>query len=272
VSGRDDRQNATPGNADVDVDIDRVMRVRSRRDFLALGGGAVAALAGWKWLKRRPSIGDVPFPLRRTLELNERLAEGYFDDDRQAPSFSRALAREPRVNGTEGLSDDFDPHDWRLSATSAGVRRAFTLAEIRALPRVEMTTDLKCIEGWSVVVNWAGARFRDFATAYQLGTRDRSAPDVRRRPRDLLKYVSLATPDGSYYVGLDVASAMHPQTLLCYEMNGAPLALPHGAPLRLVTTVKYGIKSIKRVGAIAFADVRPPDYWAERGYDWYAGL
>jgi len=248
------------------------MRVRSRRDFLALGGGALAALAGWKWLESRSRIGDVPFPLRRTLELNERLAARYFNDDRQAPTFARALAREPRVNGTEGLSDDFDPREWRLLATSARARRTITLQEIRALPRFEMTTDLKCIEGWSVVVHWAGARLRDFAAAYGLGTRDGSVPDIGRRPRDVLKYVSLATPDGAYYVGLDVASAMHPQTLLCYEMNGAPLTLPHGAPLRLVTTVKYGIKSIKRVGAIAFTDARPRDYWAEHGYDWYAGL
>jgi DMSO/TMAO reductase YedYZ molybdopterin-dependent catalytic subunit len=83
--------------------------------------------------------------------------------------------------------------------------------------------------------------------------------------------VALETPDGGYYVGLDMASALHPQTLLCYEMNGLPLSLDHGAPLRLVTTVKYGIKSIKRIGTIAFTDARPRDFWAERGYDWYAG-
>ena len=118
-----------------------------------------------------------------------------------------------------------------------------------------MTTEHKCIEGWSVIVNWAGARFRDFAAAY-------------RR----FRYVGLATPDGGYYVGMDMPSALHPQTLLCYAMNGAPLSLEHGAPLRLVTTVKYGIKSIKRIGKITFTDERPPDFWAERGYDWYAGL
>jgi DMSO/TMAO reductase YedYZ molybdopterin-dependent catalytic subunit len=66
-------------------------------------------------------------------------------------------------------------------------------------------------------------------------------------------------------------SALHPQTLLCYEMNGQPLPVEHGGPLRLVTTVKYGIKSIKRIGRITFIDERPPDFWAERGYDWYAG-
>jgi DMSO/TMAO reductase YedYZ molybdopterin-dependent catalytic subunit len=74
-----------------------------------------------------------------------------------------------------------------------------------------------------------------------------------------------------YYVGLDMASALHPQTLLVYEMEGRPLTPEHGAPLRLFTPVKYGIKSLKRIGTIRFTDERPPDFWAERGYDWYAG-
>jgi DMSO/TMAO reductase YedYZ molybdopterin-dependent catalytic subunit len=91
-------------------------------------------------------------------------------------------------------------------------------------------------------------------------------------PRDLVRYVALETPDGGYYVGFDVPSAMHPQTLLCYEMGGKPLSMENGAPLRLVTTVKYGIKSVKRIDKIIFTDERPRDFWAERGYEWYAGL
>jgi DMSO/TMAO reductase YedYZ molybdopterin-dependent catalytic subunit len=74
-----------------------------------------------------------------------------------------------------------------------------------------------------------------------------------------------------YYVGLDIESVLHPQTLLCYAMNHQPLTPEHGAPLRLVIPVKYGIKYIKWIGTIRFTDERPTDYWAERGYDWYAG-
>src|SRR5205085_5035712 len=98
-----------------------------------------------------------------------------------------------------------------------------------------------------------------------------TAPDVKGRPGDLLPYVSIETPDRGYYVGLEMASALHPQTLLCYEMNGQPLTPEHGAPLRLVVPVKYGIKNIKRIGTIRFTARRPADYWAENGYDWYAG-
>ncbi|HWD39394.1 MAG TPA: molybdopterin-dependent oxidoreductase [Fimbriimonas sp.] len=75
-----------------------------------------------------------------------------------------------------------------------------------------------------------------------------------------------------YFVGLDVASALHPQTMLCYELNGKPLTLDHGAPLRLVIPTKYGVKNIKRIGAITYSKTRPEDLWAKDGYDWYAGL
>jgi hypothetical protein len=146
-----------------------------------------------------------------------------------------------------------------------------TLDDIKALPRVEMTTELKCIEGWSTIVTWAGARFIDFAERFRPATQRGGAPDVRHRPQELVRYVSLVTPDGGYYVGMDTESALHPQTLLCYEMNGQPLSMEHGAPLRLVTPLKYGIKHIKRIGRITFTDARPADFWAERGYDWYSG-
>jgi len=134
------------------------------------------------------------------------------------------------------------------------------MADIQALPKVEMIMELKCIEGWSRVLKWGGVRFQDFVAKYAPGQKDPNS------------YVGLETPDRDYYVGLDMAAAMHPQTLLCYEMNGQPLPDEHGAPLRLVIPLRYGIKNLKRIGKIAFSNARPPDYWAERGYDYYAGF
>jgi DMSO/TMAO reductase YedYZ molybdopterin-dependent catalytic subunit len=133
------------------------------------------------------------------------------------------------------------------------------MAQLRQLPRLEQITQLNCIEGWTVIVQWAGARFSDFTAAYAPESRD-------------AKYVAMETPDEEYYVGLDAPSALHPQTLLCYEMNGAELTGAHGAPLRLVIPVKYGVKNLKRIGKITYTNERPDDYWAEEGYDWYAGL
>jgi hypothetical protein len=134
-----------------------------------------------------------------------------------------------------------------------------TLDHIRALPRIEMITQLKCIEGWSEIVHWGGARFSDFIAAYRKGS------------ASLPAYVGMQTPNREYYVGLFKEDALHPQTLLCYEMNGEPLSRDHGAPLRLVTPLKYGIKHLKQIGKITFTDTRPADYWAENGYDWNAG-
>src|SRR5207247_7513774 len=103
-------------------------------------------------------------------------------------------------------------------------------------------------------------------------TRSGDPLDIMNAPEDLPPYVGMATPDGAYYVGLDVESMLHPQSLLAYEINGAPLTDEHGAPLRLVTPVKYGVKNLKRIGTIRYSRARPADYWAEEGYDWYIVL
>jgi DMSO/TMAO reductase YedYZ molybdopterin-dependent catalytic subunit len=247
----------------------------SRRSFLWAGAALVGGYTGWRWLISRRDDNGLPWPFRRALEIDEQVARDYFQSARLTPTFPRVLAREPRPNGEIGMDDDsFDPADWKLhleGANGADQPQKLTLADIRSLPRVEMTTELKCIEGWSEVVHWAGVRFADFAAQYPPPTRDGGMPDVKNRPGNLVDYVAMETPDGGYYVGLDMASALHPQTLLCYEMNGQPLTSEHGAPLRLVIPVKYGIKNIKRIGTIRYTAERPKDYWAEQGYDWYAG-
>ena len=248
-------------------------RRRSRRSFIGLGLAGLAGLGTWNWLVSQPADQGIPHPLRRALDANGRLSSAYFKETRLAPEFARSRARMPRENGDVGLDDQLDPAAWRLRVQGygSGKTQEFTLADIKALPKVEMTTELKCIEGWSTVVHWGGARLSDFLAKYPLATRSGQPADPLNPPADLAPYVGMRTPDEKYYVGLDMASALHPQTLLCYEMNGRPLTEVHGAPLRLVTPLKYGIKHVKRIGTIAFANTRPKDYWAELGYDWDAG-
>src|SRR3569833_197276 len=120
-----------------------------------------------------------------------------------------------------------------------------------------MITEFKCFEGWSLIQKWAGVRFSEIANRYV--------------NESYARYVSISTPDGQYFVGWDIQSIMHPQPLLAYELNGQPLTSEHGAPLRLASPLKYGIKQIKRIGRIEFTNERPKDYWAEQGYDWYSG-
>jgi len=134
--------------------------------------------------------------------------------------------------------------------------------ELLKLPRVELVTEFKCIEGWSNVTHWGGVRLRDFIDAY---------PPEKMNGREP-RYVYMETPNGDYYCGYDMAAARHPQSLLVTEMGGEPLLQEHGAPLRLHMPIKYGYKQIKRIGLIAYTDQKPDDYWTKLGYDWYAGL
>src|SRR6201996_5363190 len=138
-----------------------------------------------------------------------------------------------------------------------------SMSDLRRLPHRELVTQFKCIEGWSQIVRWGGVRLADFINAYPPG---RTAEG--RRPR----YIYMETPDGEYFCGFDMAACMHPQSLLVYEMGGQPLTPGHGAPLRLAMPIKYGYKQIKQIGLIRYTDTRPNDYWANLGYDWYAGL
>jgi DMSO/TMAO reductase YedYZ molybdopterin-dependent catalytic subunit len=226
-----------------------------------MGVAAAAGFSAWTWLRSRPQIGEEQWPVRRMLEFNEHVAHTYYSDGHLAPVYPPDRVQDLRANGDVGLGTDFDEANWSLTIKppdSSEVRR-LTMADIKALPKVEYATEFKCIEGWSIINQFAGARFSDFTRQFAPGSAQ-------------ARYVSMTTPDEQYFVGLDMASALHPQTLLCYEMNGAPLTSDHGAPLRLAIPVKYGIKNIKRIGTIAYTNERPADYWAEEGYDWYAGL
>ena len=242
--------------------VERLAATRSRRAFLTMGVAATAGYGGWSWLRSQTREHEIEWPVRRILRGNEKLAEAYFSNGHRSPTFAPSeVDLNTRKNGDIGLGEDFAPAQWVLGVQGSHRedKSQVTMAQIRELPRVEQVTQLNCIEGWTVVVEWAGARFSDFTAKF--------APQSGSA-----KYVGMQTPDRAYFVGLDAASALHPQTLLCYEMNGADLIGAHGAPLRLVIPVKYGVKNIKRIGTITYSNDRPEDYWANEGYDWYAGL
>lgn len=238
--------------------IEAEMRRRSRRGFLVALAAAAAAAGSWRWLLTRAPESGAPWPVRRMLRFNEAVTSRLFDPARRLPEVAAAdLPPDPRLNGDVGLTSALDPDAWRLRV--AGTAVALSLAELQTLPHISQRTELNCVEGWTTAAKWTGVRFADFVRRF--------APGMDRYP-----YVGLRTPDDQYYVGLDTPSAMHAQTLLCFAINDAPLTPEHGAPLRLLIPTKYGYKNLKRIGAVSFSDQRPPDYWAEQGYDWFAGL
>ncbi len=138
-----------------------------------------------------------------------------------------------------------------------------SLNDLRALPFAGQVTQFKCIEGWSQITSFAGARFADFLKAY---------PPQMNSDGTLPRYAGMETSDGTFSSSVDMATLLHPQTLLCWQMNGKPLTPGHGAPLRLAMPLKYGYKQIKQIAKITYTNRRPVDFWETQGYDWYGGI
>ena len=235
---------------------------RSRRSMLTGAAAALAALGGWRWIQNSPEDLKIPQPLRDVLEANESLWRTLYREGKQAPTFDRSASSMIRVNGRRGLDNEIDLDAWTLSVRNEGDEIAsYDIGVLEGLEKREMTVEHYCVEGWSHIVTWGGVRFSDFVAA--------NHPEIMENPPE---FVSLETPDRGFYVGLEWAAMMHDQTLLAFEVQGEPLPQDHGAPLRLVTPLKYGIKQLKRIGVIEFTNTQPADFWGERGYDWYSGL
>ncbi|NNC80976.1 MAG: molybdopterin-dependent oxidoreductase [Acidimicrobiales bacterium] len=235
-------------------------RIRSRRSFLTGGAAVAAGLYGWRRILDDEPVDRIPGILRSMHERNGDIWQALYSPDRMAPTFDPSDARRLRVNGRHGVREEIDLTTWSAQVIGSQGEQIgeHPIADFHTLPFTEMTVEHKCVEGWSEVVTWGGTPFANFAASYS------AEADA--------DYVGLQTPDGDYYVGLERDAMLHPQTLLAWELNGEPLTQLHGAPLRLVTPLKYGIKQLKRIGRIEFTDTRPPDYWGERGYDYYSGL
>ena len=235
-------------------------RKKSRRSFLVGAAGVAGGLLGWRWVQNQGTDDGIPQVLRNTLEFNETLWSN-LSQNRMAPEYPVSKATPIPVTGRIGIRDEIDVDEWsmRVEGPDGELLDELVLADFEAMPQDDLVIEHKCIEGWSSIVHWGGVRFRDFHERYAAAVGD-------------VPYVALETPDGDYYVGWDFESIVHPQTMLALREGTEPLAPEHGAPLRLATPNKYGIKCLKRIGVIRYTHERPADYWAERSYDWYAGL
>jgi DMSO/TMAO reductase YedYZ molybdopterin-dependent catalytic subunit len=152
---------------------------------------------------------------------------------------------------------DFDR--WTLTVTGAVQKPGdYTLAKIQALPRFRQNTRHVCVEGWDVIGRFGGAKLSDFLK--MIGA------DLTAR------YVYVECAD-DYYESLDMATALHPQTLLCYEMYEQPLTREHGAPLRLSIPTKIGYKQAKYLTDLKVTNILDrAGYWEDQGYSMFYGL
>ena len=149
--------------------------------------------------------------------------------------------------------------NWTLTVSGAVQKPGeYTLAQFQALPRTRQNTRHVCIEGWEVIGRFGGARLSDFL---QMVGADPGA-----------RFITVACAD-DYYESLDMATALHPQTLLCYEMYDRPLTREHGAPLRLNVPTKVGYKQAKYLTDLKVTHVLDKvGYWEDQGYSWFYGL
>jgi DMSO/TMAO reductase YedYZ molybdopterin-dependent catalytic subunit len=197
---------------------------------------------------------------RLSMPVNEGL-EALLLSQQPTPEFP-VSAIEPKqliVNSFKG-TPEIDLASFRLQLTGEVSKNlSLSLAELQSIPFTEMVIRHVCVEGWAAIVQWGGIKLRDLLTFAQL--------------KPSAKYVYFKSVDG-YYESWDLASALHPQTLLAYQMNGAPLPPENGAPLRLAAPIKLGYKQSKWVNEIVVTSQLLPQrgYWEDLGYEWFAGL
>jgi DMSO/TMAO reductase YedYZ molybdopterin-dependent catalytic subunit len=163
------------------------------------------------------------------------------------------------INGYDVEDPGVDLDKWTLKVTGAVQKPGdYTLAQIQALPKMRQNTRHVCVEGWDVIGRFGGTRLSEFLKMIGADTTAR--------------FVSLECAD-DYYESLDMATALHPQTLLCYEMYDQPLTREHGAPVRLSIPTKIGYKQAKYLTDLKVTNVlERVGYWEDQGYSSFYGL
>jgi DMSO/TMAO reductase YedYZ molybdopterin-dependent catalytic subunit len=254
--------------------------VFSRRQFL-VSGAAGLLLSGCDRLSAAPSFQEV-------LAAAERLTYGahrsLFARQALAPEFSpRDVSSTFRPNGAQdsyNLAPEYLEHAkdnyvrWRLQVDGLVMRSSsFSLAELRAMGSRTQITRHDCVEGWSCIGSWTGTPLS--AVLERVMLRPEARFIVFHCADEQLRY-----QDGAhtYYESIDLIDAFHPQTILAYELNGAPVPLANGAPLRLRVERQLGYKMAKFIARIEAVDrleaIRGGHggYWEDSGYEWYAGI
>jgi DMSO/TMAO reductase YedYZ molybdopterin-dependent catalytic subunit len=150
-----------------------------------------------------------------------------------------------------------DESGYRLEMTGlVADKRAWRLAELRTMAQNDQVTRHICVEGWSAIGKWGGVTFSDF---------------LKRVGADLTaKYIGFKCAD-DYYTSIDMATALHPQTLLALTYDSQPLPPKYGFPMKLRIPTKLGYKNPKHIQAIFVTNTYPGGYWEDQGYNWFGG-
>ena len=226
----------------------------SRRELFKLA--PVIALGAFAIPKFQPSL------LKAGLGFSDWASGKLFRQGHLAPTFDdsqlTAFNKFP-INGYDVEDPEVDLDKWNLTVAGSIARPGdYALDKFQALPKFTQNTRHVCVEGWDVIGKFGGARLSDFLK--MIGA------DLTAR------FVTVECAD-DYYESLDMATALHPQTMLCYEMYGQPLTREHGAPLRLTIPTKVGYKQAKYLTDLKVTNVLSRvGYWEDQGYSEFYGL
>jgi DMSO/TMAO reductase YedYZ molybdopterin-dependent catalytic subunit len=219
--------------------------------------GALTMLTGCD-VTSRSSVQGV---LRTVSQWNDRAQAALFRPQHLAPTYPVSqVVKPPRFNAYYDVEDvaPVAAAGWKLEL--AGLiedKRPWSIEQIYGLPEQEIIIRHICVEGWDYIGQWSGVNLGQF---------------LRRIGADLTaKYVSFRCAD-DYYGSIDMASALHPQTLLATKYAGEPLPDPFGFPLRLRTAVKLGFKNPKWITAMEVTNTYRGGYWEDRGFNWFSGI
>jgi DMSO/TMAO reductase YedYZ molybdopterin-dependent catalytic subunit len=253
----------------------------SRRGLLAAGAATFSGLSlvGCDRLSSAPKFQSLlgqanraTYGAQRILLSGQPLAREFHDRD-ISPTFKANGSTMPQDPVYQVLMDGGFA-DWRLQVDGLVARPAsFSLADLKALPQRTQITRHDCVEGWSAIGKWTGTPLGPILKSVGLAPNARFA--VFHCADDLD-----GSEDGSglYYETIDLIDAFHPQTILAHTMNGAPLEIAHGAPLRLRVERQLGYKHAKYLMRIEIVERfdhmagGKGGYWEDRGYDWFAGI
>ncbi len=199
--------------------------------------------------------------LTRISRMNDRAQAALFSGSRLAPEYQAADITDPfpfNAYYPEERAPTIDGGNWRLELGGMiGERAPWTLAQLHALPSVSQITRHICIEGWSAVGQWGGVRLSDFL--------QRIGADTRA------EYVSFRCAD-DYSTSIDMATALHPQTILATTFRGTTLPRAYGFPIKLRVPTKLGFKNPKYIVAMTVTNEYPGGFWEKYGYNWFSGL
>ena len=245
-------QSVLANNKALLAEIDRRKLLRG-----SLSLGALTMLTGCS-VTDRDAVQAV---LRAVSSFNDRVQALIFRPNHLAPTYSEAeVLKPPRFNAYYDVEDvaPVDGASWKLELSGLiADKRPWTARQIYELPEQEWIIRHICVEGWDYIGQWSGPNLREFL--------ERVGADLKA------KYVAFRCAD-DYYGSIDMATALHPQTILATKYAKQPITDPFGFPLRLRTATKLGFKNPKWITAIEVTNTYPGGYWEDRGFNWYSGI